>query len=51
MKLEFSDRFTKNIQNMKFHENPSSGGQVVTFRQMDRHDEFTICLSQFYECV
>jgi hypothetical protein len=47
MNLEFSDRFSKNTQNMKFHENPSSGSQVVPCRQMDRHDEVTVCFSQF----
>lgn len=29
------DRFTKNPQNIKFHVNPSSGGQIVLCRQTD----------------
>jgi intracellular sulfur oxidation DsrE/DsrF family protein len=40
---------------MKFHENPSSGNQVVTCGQtdgqMDRHDEAKSPLLQFCKCV
>jgi len=33
MKLEFfSTDFSKNTQNIKFHENPPSGSQVVSMR-------------------
>ena len=41
--LNFSTDFSKNNQNIKFHETPSSEDEVVpcgqTDRQTDRHDE------------
>ena len=37
--LNFLDRFSKNTQNIKFHEDPSSGSRVVSCRRTDRHDE------------
>jgi hypothetical protein len=33
--LNFRDRFSKNTQNIKFHENPSSGSRVVPFGRKD----------------
>jgi len=47
----------ENVSNIKFHENPSSGSQVVpcgqTDTQMDRstdkHDEANCRFLQFYE--
>jgi hypothetical protein len=35
MKLEFLDRFSKKSSNIKFHQNPSSGSQVVRHGQPD----------------
>jgi hypothetical protein len=32
---DFNDRFSKNAQNTKFHENPSSGNRVVPCGQTD----------------
>ena len=50
MKLEFfSDRFSKNTQNLNFHEIPSSGSQVVTCGQSARHDEPDSRFSQICE--
>ena len=36
--LNFRDRFSKNTQNIKFHENPSSGSRVVPFGRKGRTD-------------
>jgi hypothetical protein len=57
MKLEFSRQIFEKYVNIKFHENPSSGNQVVTCgrtdeqtgRQTDRHDEANSRFSQFCE--
>ena len=48
MKLEFSGQiFEKNL-NVKFHENPSSGSQVVPRGQMDgRKDRYYKAISRF----
>jgi hypothetical protein len=35
MKLEFSRQIFQKASNIKFHENPSSGSQVVPREQMD----------------
>jgi hypothetical protein len=49
MKLEIFEKST----NIKFHENPSSGGRVVacgqTDGQMDRHDKAISRFSSFCE--
>jgi hypothetical protein len=61
MKLEFSGQIFEKCSNIKFHENPSSGGRVVlcgrtdgqmngqTDRQTDRHDEANTRFSKFFE--
>jgi len=36
MKLEFSHQIFEKYSNIKFHENPSGGSQVVPCRQTDR---------------
>jgi len=36
MKLEFSQHIFKNYSNIKFHENPFCGSQVVPCRWTDR---------------
>jgi len=38
MKLEYSEIFEK-WSNIKFRENPSSGGRVFPCGETDRHDE------------
>jgi hypothetical protein len=35
----FLDRFSKSTQNIKFHENPSSGSGVVPFGRRDRQTD------------
>jgi len=47
MKSEFLHRFSKNIQNIKFQENPSSGSGAVPCGRTDRHDEANSRFSQF----
>jgi hypothetical protein len=57
MKLEFLRQIFEKYSNIKFHENPSSGSQIVTCgrtdeqtgRQTDRHDEANSRFSQFCE--
>ena len=39
MKIEFSTQILEKYPNIKFHENPSSGGRGVRSVQTDRHDE------------
>jgi hypothetical protein len=46
-KLIFSRQIFEKYSNMKFHENPSSGRQVVPCGQTDRHDEANSRFSQF----
>jgi len=50
MKLEFSRKIFEKYQNIKFHENPSSGSRVVLCRQTDghtdRYDEFILAINQ-----
>jgi hypothetical protein len=59
MELEFSRKIFEKYSNIKFHENPSSGSQAVTFGQMegpaggrtdvrtDRYEEANGLFSQF----
>jgi len=47
MKSVFFHRFSKNIQNIKFQENSSSGSRAVLCGRTDRHDEATSRFSQF----
>ena len=49
MKLEFSQQISEKYSNIKFHENPSSGGPVIPCEQRDRHDEADSRFSQFCE--
>jgi len=52
MELEFYQQiFKKNIQNIKFHYNLSSGSRVVPCGRTDRHDEVNSRFSQFCECA
>jgi len=54
MKLLHSQHIYKKYTNTKFHENPSSGIQVVPCRQArltDRHDEANSIISKFCERV
>jgi hypothetical protein len=41
MKLEFSRHMFEKYSNIKFHENPSSGSQVVACRRLDRWTHMT----------
>jgi hypothetical protein len=47
MTFEFLRKISEIYSNIKFHENPSSGIQVVP----DRHVEADIGFSQFGECT
>ena len=47
MRSEFLHRFSINIQNIKFHENPSSGSGAVPCGRTDRHDEAN--LAHFFQ--
>ena len=49
MKFEFSQQILKKSSNIKFHENPYSGSQVVPCGRMDRHDKANSHISQFCE--
>jgi len=49
MKLEFLRQIFDKYLNMKFHENPSSGSQVVPWGRTDRRNEANSRFSQFYE--
>ena len=39
MKLELSRRIFDKCSNIKFHENPSSGGRVIPCRQTDKRTD------------
>jgi hypothetical protein len=41
IKLEFSKQIFKKYSNIKFHENPSSGSQVVPCGRTDRQTDMT----------
>jgi len=49
MKLDFSQQIFEQSSDIKFHENLSSGSQVVPCRQLDRqtHDKTDSNFSQF----
>jgi hypothetical protein len=49
MKVEFSRHFFEKFSNIRFHENPSSGGRVVSCGQADRHGEADSRISKFFE--
>jgi len=50
MKLEFSQQILYTYSDTKFHENKSSGGELLQADgQTDRHDESISCLLQFHE--
>jgi len=50
MEFEFSRQNFEKYSNIKFHENPSSGSQVVPRGWTDdRHDEANSRFSQFYK--
>jgi hypothetical protein len=46
---EFSRQIFEKYPNVKCHENPFSGNQVVPCGQTDRHDEANSRYSQCYE--
>jgi len=48
MKIEFPRRYFPKSSNIKYHENPSSGSEVVPYRQTDRHNE-AVSLRKFCE--
>ena len=43
----FSDRVSKNTQNIKSYENPPSGSRVVPSGRMDIHGEATVAFRNF----
>jgi hypothetical protein len=47
--MNFLDKFSKkkNYPNIRFHENPSSGCQVVPCGQTDGHDKLMVALRNF----
>ena len=47
IRIEFSRLVFEKYSNMKFHENPSSGGRVIPCGQKDRHGEPNSLFSQF----
>jgi hypothetical protein len=47
MELEFSQQIFEKSSNITFCENPSSGSQVVKYRQTDGHDEANSRFWQF----
>ena len=50
MNLGFSGQIFEEFSNIKFHENPSSGSQIVPVDEwMNRHDKANGHLSQFCE--
>jgi hypothetical protein len=51
MKLEFSRQIFEKCWNVTFHENPSSGSQIVSWGRTGRHDEIHNRFSPFCERV
>jgi len=49
MKLEFSRKIVEKYSNVKFNENPCSGGRDVPCGRTDRHNEASGRFSQFWE--
>jgi hypothetical protein len=49
MKLDSPWQIFERYLNIKFHESPSSGSQVVPYGRTDRHDEANSHFSQFCE--
>ena len=49
MKLEWWRQMLEKHSNIKFHENPSSGGRVVPREKMDGHDETNSRFSKSFE--
>ena len=49
MTLEFSRQFFEIYSNIKLHENPSNGSQVVPCGRTDRHYESNIRFLKFCE--
>jgi hypothetical protein len=47
MKFKFSPQIFKKYSNIKFHEHPSSGSQVVSCGQTERDDEANSHFLQF----
>jgi hypothetical protein len=41
MKLEFSRQIFEKVQNIKFHQNPSSGSRLVPWGETDRLTDVT----------
>jgi hypothetical protein len=51
MKLQFSEQILEKYSHVKFHENPSSGSQLVPHGRTDRHEEANSRRSQFCKHV
>ena len=51
MELRFSRQIFEKSSNIKFHQNPSRGSQVVPCGRTDRHDEGNSRFSQFCETI
>ena len=49
MHLDFVRQILEKSSNIKFHQNPSFGSRVVSFGQIDGHDEANSRFSQFCE--
>ena len=48
MKLDFSGQIFKKYSNTIFHENPSSGSQVVPCGQMDKQTDMMKLIAPFH---
>jgi hypothetical protein len=47
MKLEFSRQIFEKPSNIKFHQNPSSGSRVVTYRRMMDMTKLIVAVRSF----
>ena len=51
MEFETNGQIFEKLSNIKFHQNPSSGSQVIPRGRTDRHDETNSRFWQFCERV
>jgi len=49
MKLKSSREIFQNTQNIKFHENPSSGNRVLPFGRTDGQADMTKLIAVFFK--